>query len=104
TPVVTTAESCDPDERPPSHPAPARLHRKLMRSSPFTSDFRLPLALGALSLLLSFAFHPPEDKAPHWDLAKLAPAIALKPPVLDKAEENRCAACHADVVKQWATT
>jgi RNase P subunit RPR2 len=68
-------------------------------------------ALGAaLLLLLSCAFiqsastQSPREKAPHWDLARPAPAIALKPALLDKSEENKCAACHADVVREWAST
>jgi hypothetical protein len=57
----------------------------------------------ASSLFASF-LGAVQDKAPGWDLAKPAPAIALKPPLLEHAEANKCAACHADVVSEWAST
>src|SRR5690349_10695166 len=75
------------------------------------TSFRIPFLRGALPVSIalcvwlstSFATQAP-DTPPHWELSKPAPAIALKPPSLDKAEENKCASCHADIVQEWAST
>jgi cytochrome c5 len=39
-----------------------------------------------------------------WALKPPAPAVALKPPKLEKLEGETCGQCHADVVTEWAST
>src|SRR5436305_444906 len=72
-------------------------------SRPLQSLHPLRSAVLAVTVLSSLAWAV-QKKAPSWDLAKPAPAIALKPAKLDKPEESKCIACHADVVSEWAST
>lgn len=37
-----------------------------------------------------------------WTLARPAPAVALRPAVLERAAELACAACHAPEVEEWS--
>jgi hypothetical protein len=56
----------------------------------------------ALALLLAGSLAAEEDKA--FPLKPPAPAVALKPPKLEKLEGETCGKCHADVLEEWVST
>jgi hypothetical protein len=64
-------------------------------------------ALACLVLVGVQAAGPGQEKAEPekpWELATPAPAVALKPERLPSSESLACAACHAEVVAEWAGT
>ncbi len=61
---------------------------------------RAPAILTASAVL--FAVWAIREDA--WKLESPKPAVALKPPKLEKLEGDTCGKCHADVVGEWVST
>jgi hypothetical protein len=61
---------------------------------------RAPTILTASAVLFA-ALAIREDA---WKLEPPKPAVALKPPRLEKLEGDTCGKCHADVVGEWVST
>ncbi len=59
-------------------------------------------ALTALLACLAVAAAWPREEP--WTLATPAPAVALRPDRLAGSESHACAACHAEVVAEWASS
>src|SRR5258705_13165878 len=62
----------------------------------------LACTTAALALLVAAAARSSDDKP--WALKPPAPAVALRPPKLEKLEGEKCGQCHADVVDEWVST
>lgn len=45
-----------------------------------------------------------QERPRTWDLKTPAPAVSFTPAKIEKLEELACAACHADVALEWAST
>lgn len=58
----------------------------------------------ALALLLVSLAQEKQEKPPVWELKPPAPAVALRPPRLERLEGETCGECHADIVEEWAPT
>jgi len=62
----------------------------------------LACTTAALALLVAAAARSTDEKP--WTLKPPAPAVALRPPKLEKLDGETCGQCHADVVDEWVGT